>query len=246
MPIASSDIKNYKSTLTDSDGGAIDLARPFISGVDNNIFPDITAAEALTGGTRYRKYFKRNEHSTDAWSDVRSYIRQQPANAVVSIGVGIDHADDREGDQGNMTAFTATAAVAVVSDGADARQVTILGEDASGNRQTSNLTLNGTTEVNSGATTYSKVYHVFAASEDASRTITVRQGAGGTTRGTIGANRKICFLWRTGTDIDSMTEGYKRGNIAASGNFAVWIRKVWSAGVTAGSGFTPIISHEGA
>lgn len=245
MPLQASDIKTYKSLAADSDGQGIDVTREIISGVDNNLFPDVTAAEALSGITRYRKYFKKNTSGVDSWPSVRTFIKQQPNADTVSIGVGIDHTDDREGAQGNMTAFSATAAVAAVSDGVDARTLTILGEDAAGARQQATLVLNGTTEVTTGAVTFSKVYHVHVSAEDAARIVTIRQGAGGTTRGTIGLNFKICFLWRTGTDIDTQAEGFKQGTIAAGGNFAVWVRKVVPAARAGATGVNFIIASQG-
>lgn len=245
MPLISTDIKSFKSTLIDSDGGAIDLAREITSGVDNNLFPDITGTEQIAGGTRYRKFFRRNTHATFSWTGVQSWIAAQPGNATASLGIGIDHADDNAGVQGNMTAFSASAVVALISDGADVRVCTVLGETAAGVYQTETITLTGAVEV-LGLLTFGKVYTVHAASLSATRTVTVRQGAGGTARGTIGTNAKLCFLWRTGTDIDTEAEGYRHGTIAALGNFALWLRKVWAPGAAAGTGFTINITSSGA
>lgn len=244
MPVASTDIHTYKSVNADSDGGAIDLAREITSAVDNNLFPDITGTEQLAGGTRYRKIFRRNQHATLAWLAVKTWIATQPTNATVSIGVGIDHADDNLGTQGNMTAFSASAVVALISDGADTRVCTVLGETGAGVYQTENITLTGAVEV-LGLLTFAKVYAVYAASESGTRTVTVRQGAGGTARGTIGINTKICFLWRTGADIDTEAEGNRAGDIAVSGNFGVWLRKTWVAGAVAGTGFSTTITSSG-
>ncbi len=244
MPIVSADIKTYKSINTDSDGGAIDTSRLITSGVDNNLFPDITGAELTAGGTRYRKCFRKNEHASLSWLNVRSYAPVQPSNATVSIGVGIDHADDADGLQGNMTAFSAAAKVALVSNGADTRTATILGERSDGVYQTEAVVLNGAAEVVS-VLTFGAVYAVYLSALDGARTVTVRQGASGTTRGTIGPNKKICWLWRATSLIDTYAEGFKHGNILATGTLGIWVRKVWAAGAAAGTAFTFRVNTDG-
>jgi hypothetical protein len=91
--------------------------------------------------------------------------------------------------------FSANAVAAVVSDGADTRTVTITGRLASGVVDTEVLTLNGTTEV-VGAKTWERVLSAVASATSGTRTITVRQGTGGTTRATITPNettRHIAF-----------------------------------------------------
>ncbi len=255
MAILTTDLKEYKSLNTDSDGGAIS-GTEVTDNVDNNLFTDITGDEAAAGGTEYRKIFRKNTHATLTWQNVVSWLQSQPTNAALSFGFGLDHADDNAGAQGNMTAFGANAVVAVVSDGADTRQVTVVGEDASGNRQTENLTLNGTTEV-VGSLTFSKLYAVYAASLDAARTVTIKQGSGGTTRGTIGPNKKISFIWygrkitagvpadAEGGNMATKAAGMKNGNIAAAGNFGLWYRLQWAAGAGAVTANSTQVKSEG-
>src|SRR3989344_4215632 len=248
MAIISADLKEYESNSANSDGGEI-TAVEVVDNVDNNLFTDITGDEAAAGGTEYRKAFRKNTHGSLSWQNVVTWLQSQPTNAALSFGFGIDHADDADGAQGNMTAFSANAVVAVVSDGADTRQVTVVGEDASGNRQTENLTLNGTTEV-VGALTFSKLYGAYAASLSGSRIVTIRQGSGGTTRGTIGVNKKISFIWygkkytgaslgnAEGGDMASKAVGQKNGDVAPAANFGLWYRLTWpttAGAVTANS-----------
>lgn len=244
MPLVNADVKTYKSLNALSDGGAIDTSRLITSGVDNNLFPDLTASEVQAGVTRYRKMFKKNEHATDPWRTVKSWIQAQPSNGTLSLGVGINHADDADGAQGNMTAFSAAAKVGLISDGADTRTATILGEDSSGTYLTENVVLTGATEVLS-AGTFGKVNAVYLSALDASRTVTVRQGAGGTARGTIGPNKKICWLWRTGTDLDTEAEGFRHGDIAAAGVLGLWLRLVTPANATTGTGFSADVRSAG-
>jgi len=255
MPIVSADIKEYKSSATSSDGAGIS-ATEVVDNTDNNLFTDITGDEAVAGGTEYRKVFRKNVHATLTWQNAVSWLLSQPTNSALSFGFGLDHADDADGGQGNMTAFGANAVVAVVSDGADTRQITIVGEDASGNRQTETLTLNGTAEV-VGSLTFSKVYAVYASALSATRTVTIKQGSGGTTRGNIGTNKKISFLWfgkkysggsvinAEGGDMASKATGLKSGDIAPAGNFGLWYRNTWPTGAGAVNASSTQVKSEG-
>jgi hypothetical protein len=90
-------------------------------------------------------------------------------------------------DRPDITQLTANALIAVISDGADTRQVTVQGRNAAGAVVSENITLNGGTEV-VGATTFERLLTITLASSDGTRTVTIRQGAGGATRATIGPN----------------------------------------------------------
>lgn len=248
MAIVSADLKEYKSSNANSDGGDITVTE-VIDNVDNNLFTDITGDEAAAGGTEYRKIFRKNTHATLTWQNVVSWLLSQPTNAALSFGFGVAGTDDTDGAQGNMSAFGANAVVAIVSDGVDTRQVTIVGEDASGNRQTETLTLNGVTEV-VGTLTFSKLYGASVSALSASRIVIIRQGSAGTTRGTISINKKISFIWygkkytgaslgnAEGGDMASKAAGQKAGDIAPAGNFGLWYRLTWpttAGAVTANS-----------
>src|SRR3989344_1805498 len=129
-------------------------------------------------------------------------------------------------------------------------------EDASGNRQSETLTLNGTTEV-VGALTFSKLYCAYVASLSGSRIVTIRQGSGGTTRGTIGVNKKTSFIWygrvySGGSPIDaeggnmaSKAAGMEHGDIASGGNFGLWYRLTWPAGAGAVTANSTQVKTEG-
>src|SRR3990167_1306583 len=121
MAIVSADLKEYESNSANSDGGEI-TAVEVVDNVDNNLFTDITGDEAAAGGTEYRKSFRKDTHGSLSWQNVVTWLQSQPTNAALSFGFGIDHADDVDGAQGNMSAFSANAVVAVVSDGADTRR----------------------------------------------------------------------------------------------------------------------------
>ena len=222
----------------------------------NALLPDVTAQQANDGLTVFRKFFRRNSNATITWIDVRTWLTKQLTNAAISIGFGIDHADDADGNQGNMTALTANSVIAIISDGADTRTVTIIGENAIGGRQTEILTLNGITEV-VGALTFSRLYMASTSALDATRTITLRQGAGGVARGNIGINRRVSFLWfgrraSAGTIIDA--EGgniatdavaLRTGDILAQGNIPIWVRMTVPTGAGATSNNTALVQMRG-
>lgn len=222
----------------------------------NALLPDVTAQQANDGITVFRKFFRMNANPTVSWTEVRAWLPNQLTNSAISFGVGLNHADDNDGTQGNMTAFSANSVVAVVSDGVDTRTVTIVGENATGVRQVENLVLNGTTEV-VGSLIFARVYFVSVPALDGARTITIRQGAGGTTRGTIGINRIVCFLWfgrraSGGVIIDAeggniLTDivGLRLGEVVANGNIPIWVRMSVPTGANAISNNTAHIQIRG-
>ncbi len=87
----------------------------------------------------------------------------------------------------DFTQFTANAQPAVVSDGADTRNVTIKGRKADGTIFTETNALNGTTEV-VFSNTAERILSVTLASSSGTRTVSVKQGSGGTVRATLGVN----------------------------------------------------------
>jgi hypothetical protein len=223
----------------------------------NNLFPDVSAAQATTGVTLYRKFFRKNTSSADTWYAVVNWIAKQFQNAAVSIGLGIDSADDADPAQGNMVAMTSSAQIALVSSGADTRVVTLKGLDTSGNPITENVTLNGTTEVLS-TNTFSKLYLAYVDSLNSSNTITIKQGSGGSTLGTIGPNKKVSFLWfgkkvdasnnivnAEGGDVASYDTGIKIGDVSTGGYFGMWVRLMVPAGASAVGNNTTFIQSRG-
>lgn len=219
MPVTSSDIAHLQSAGTGSSGGAI-TASSITSGVANNVWPDVSDAERLAGIVIPRKTFWKNNHGSDSMIKPVLYTPVLPTNATLEIGLGLNHADDDDLAQGNMTAFGANAVLALQSTGADTRIATIYGLDGSSVPQTEDVTLTGATEVLS-LTTWSKVWAVWLSAQSGSLTVTARQGAGGTTRGTIGVNAKICWLWVTA---GSKGAGIKLPDLAPAQNYGMWRR----------------------
>lgn len=109
-----------------------------------------------------------------------------------------------------FTQLTANAIIEVVSSGADTRTVTIVGRDSAGVKQTTVLTLNGTTAVD-GAQTYERILSVMLSATDASNTVTIKQGAGGSTIATIPPNEKgIYALFENAASSSSPETRYEK------------------------------------
>lgn len=229
MSVSDSDFQHLTSASTGSTGGAI-TGSSITSGVKNNVVPDKSSAERLAGGTDYRKTFFKNNHGTDAAVLPVLFTPVLPTNMTLSIGFGVNASTDDDPAQGNMTAFGAGAVVALISDGADTRVCDIYGI-VGGVPTKEQVTLTGAVEVLSSAT-FTTVYAVVPASTSGSRTVLVKQGSGGTTRGTIGPNKKLCFLWVT-TGGTSKAVGIQLPDLAAGQNYGLWRRLVWTAAVGA-------------
>lgn len=226
MSIASTDIVEYLSTSAGSTGGAIS-GSTVTSGVLNNVNPSNTDAQLTAGGTDYRKTFFKNTNATDAALVPVVWTPIIPTNNTLQIGLGFNNSDDTDPAQGNMTAWGAAAKVALISDGADTRVATIYGLDNSGTPVpvTETVTLTGAVEVLS-VTTYSKVWAVSLASTSGSRIVLIKQGTGGTTRGTIGISKRNCWLWVTAT---SKPAGIALPNLPASTSYGFWRKRSWTA-----------------
>lgn len=86
-----------------------------------------------------------------------------------------------------FTQLTANALIAVVSSGTDTRTVTVTGRDATGAVVTDALVLTGTTE-KVGVVAFERIMKVDISGTSGTLTVTVRQGAGGSTIATIPIN----------------------------------------------------------
>ena len=223
MTASAADIQFTKTSVTGSAGGV--NSGILISSTKNSMMPAITDVERIAGGTRIKKFCVFNNHATDAYTLPGVWVT--PATGVTDeIGLGFDDGDDDDSTQGNMTALSANAVIAGISSAADTRTVTLYGLNAAGAAQSETIVLNGTTEV-LGLLTFSKVYAAKVSATGA-QTVTLKQGAGGTTRGTIGPTFKTCWLW-----LSAHTQGdaILTANLAAQTANCFWWRQTWAAGV---------------
>lgn len=224
MSVQQSELFWRKSNTGSSDGGAVS-GNILTSGLKNDLWPSISDASRIAGGTRYKKVFVCNDAVVDSLVVPSIWIFQQPTNMTQQIGLGFDDSADDTNTQGNMTAWSTDNVVGVISSSGDTRVVTIWGLDALGVPQTENVTLNGTTEALSLGT-YSVVYgcHLSAA---LALTVSIREAAGGTTRGTMGSNKVACWLW---LDAGAKASGIMLPSLIALGVYGVWIKQVWAPG----------------
>src|SRR4051812_42040991 len=103
-----------------------------------------------------------------------------PTDDVSTSGGAIDTTS-----RAALTQFSAAAKLALVSDGADTRTAAIVGRLADGTIATeAALALNGATEVLS-VNTYERIHSVTLSATSGARTVTLKQGSGGTSIGTI-------------------------------------------------------------
>jgi hypothetical protein len=223
MSVAQDELIWRKSATGTSEGGVVS-GTLLASGLKNDLWANISDASRLAGGTRYKKVFVCNDSVTDALVLPAIWIYQQPTNMAQQIGLGWDDANDADSAQGNMTAWSTDDTVALQSSASDTRIVTIVGLSALGIPQTEYVTLDGTTEVES-LLTYSVVYGC-APSGTGAQTVSVKEGAGGTVRGTIGPSKVACWLW---LDAYSKPDGLYLPSLPALSNYGVWVKQTWAA-----------------
>jgi hypothetical protein len=234
MPVIGSDLHWYLSSSGASEGGA-KSATEIPNAVDDNVFADVSDSARIAGGSQIRKIFLANENGVDAYLDHSIWVLVVPTNATPYIGLGFDDADDADSAAGTLVDFSAPAKVALSSDGADTRDVDIYGLVGSTPTKET-VTLTGSSEVLCIAT-FDHIFALHASAVSASRTITIKEGAGGTTRGQITIGHVNCFRWlspasskSTGLQLPSLPTGQADG---------IWERFDWApdAGAVTGNDF---------
>ena len=128
MAITATELKRYKSaTITDTtaNGGKMSAVES-VTGVKNNLFPDVSEAERTAGVTRYRKMFcKVANDDDDTLSNGKIHLTQHsPGEDYVIIfeGTQIDTENDITGSERQ---YGAGALASDVSAGATTFDVTI-------------------------------------------------------------------------------------------------------------------------
>lgn len=113
------------------------------------------------------------------------YAANRPDDDTSTVGGAKDEAARPLDSQ-----FTANAVVAAVSDGTDTRTLTIEGINSAGTVTSENFALTSTSEV-TGSETWAVIGRVSLSAGSATRTVTIRQGAGGTTRHTLNPDETL-------------------------------------------------------
>lgn len=228
MSVSASDIFLYKSSSGASAGGGV--TGTVITNATGDLFASLSDAERAAGGTRYKKWFLGNDHATDNLLTPKIWISQSPTGFNADqIGVGFDDADDATSGMGTLTAFSGNAVVGLVSSIADTRTAKLVGLSSLSVPIIEDVVLTGTVEVLSLAT-FSKLYAVKMSAESGSAVVTIRQGAGGTTRGTIPINEEATWLWITA---NSEGSSIQLPNLSAGGRYGFWHKQVWPAATAA-------------
>lgn len=225
MALATSDIKFYEAFRSGASNGLIDIENEITTDVAENVFPNVTVTEAEDGATTYRKFFIKNEHSTDTWANVAAWIAANTTSEDDEITLGVGTSSDKDGDS-ELAAMTSSSVITLSSSGSDTRTVTLVGEDVNGVRITENVVLTGTTPVNS-TNQFSKLYNASISATSGDLTVTVKQGS--TTLGTIGINKYSAITYYLAS---SKAAGFELGSIAAAATAAVWMKRVVTAGAT--------------
>ena len=109
-----------------------------------------------------------------------------------------------------FTQFGSSAKLSLTSDGTDTRLVDVVGRLASGAIATETVTLTNAVEVLS-VNTYERIESVKAQTTSASRTVTLKQGAGGSTIATIPVNEKgVYMFFQRSASSGSITDRYEK------------------------------------
>jgi hypothetical protein len=224
----------FQSSASGASAGGANTGVDY-SNVKGAFFANIADVARLAGGTVTKKWFLFNDSPLDSLISPSVWLQTMPRYITEELGLGFDSASDADAAQGNMTAFSTDAVVSLRSSASDTRLASIWGLDAVGAPLKEDVTLTGTSEVLSVGT-FSVVYAVNLASIDAGLTVTVKEGAGGTTRGTIGPSKLCCWLWLT---VASKGAGIRLPDLAAQTAYGFWDRLTWAPAV---AGARPNIS----
>lgn len=85
-------------------GGAISTVGEITSDVANNLFDDVSGAEAASGDTEYRCFFIKNSSGTDTWESVVVWINANTPSTDDTIAIalttnGKNNAAETPGDE---------------------------------------------------------------------------------------------------------------------------------------------------
>ena len=230
MPVVDADLIWTLSASGASEGGA-QTATVIPDNVDENLFEDVSDVSRIAGWTEIRKLYLGNEAITDALPAHSLWELASPTGCTASLGLGVNSADDADSAAGTLVDFTAPAKVSLVSNGSDTRTVRLRGKNTAGDPLTEDVVLAGASEVLS-VVDFSSLYLCAADAVSASRTVTIKQGVAGTTRGTIPVGLLCCFRWLTGATSKSL--GIHLTAMATGGEIPIWARIVGPADIAAG------------
>ena len=115
MPIVASEIKFYKSNESNSTGGTI-TATEVTDNTLNNLFDDVSAAEAESGAIEYRKIFVKNTNGSLTLSNIKIWISQLTSSSGDEFHIGLGSSSDTDGSAASYSQpTTAGAGLSVAS-----------------------------------------------------------------------------------------------------------------------------------
>lgn len=110
MPIASSELKFFKSSSGVGLGGAIS-GTEIVSGNLNNLFDDVSSAQSFTGITEYRCLYVKNTNAAINLLNTLFYIEADSSSTDTSLEIGLGTAGPNATEQTIPDEETAPAAV---------------------------------------------------------------------------------------------------------------------------------------
>ena len=217
----------FQSSANGSSSGGANTSIAY-SNAKGAFFPNIADVDRLAGGQIFRKWYLWNDSPTDALISPSIWIQSEPRYMTELLGLGADSSTDSDATQGNMTGWSTDAVVSVKSSSSDTRTATVCGLGTTGDPLVEDLVLTGTTEVLSLAQ-FSVVYGVSLSAVDGGLTVTVREGSGGTVRGTIGLSKKCCWLW---VDAFSKGSGIHLPDLPSLTGYPIWDWLSWTPAIS--------------
>jgi hypothetical protein len=114
-----------------------------------------------------------------------------------------------------LTQLSANAVIAAISDGADTRTLTVAARKADGTLVTEAKALTGAVEILFNVNgTVERIESAVLGATDAARTVTLRQGAGGATIGTITPNETTRHIrFRNAASAAGIQDRYEKDNV---------------------------------
>jgi hypothetical protein len=211
MAIVSASLKFYRSTVVSDaagNGAGIDTGALIPDATSQNILPNVSDADRITGITQYRKIFLRNEN-VDAYNNVHAWISANTPDADTEVSIVAGGSVSTQGTDTIIptTTFTFAASATVIASVDCSKQI-----------RPGEMIWNSTDDTNSAKVVISDI------SADG-LTITLGSSYGGTT----GAGKAATVQKITdSTFVLAINEGagVSLGNLAQNQSVAIWVKRV--------------------
>ena len=219
MALLAANLKFYRSGTWDdtATNGAAISATEIVTATSENIFPNITDAERITGVTKYKKIFLKNENA-DAYNGVKAWIQSNTPSGDTAVTICAGGSVSQQGTDVAVPGITFTFAVS---------DQVIASADASKLLRPGEMIWNSTDDTNAAKKA------ILTISSDG-LTITLAAAYAGTAgaakQGTVQKISDSTFV----TAVDE-ANGIVLGNMLTMTSLGIWIKLVVSPGA---SGYT--------